>query len=81
MLLRCTETFTTRESGYEQEVAEGTVWQRTGAEVAHGGYELAVVTQVVDGRYAERRLRVRTSRLTECFEVVPWSETTLGGLV
>lgn len=71
MLLRCTKGFETREMGYPQEIAEGTVWYKVGPVIAHGGYECERLVEVADCVYTANYVRVRTERLSECFDQVP----------
>ena len=73
MLLRCTRTFETRETGVPYTVSEGTVWQRSSHKVAMGGYEIAVMDKVESGRYTDTA-QIRVERLVDHFELVPPGE-------
>ena len=70
MLLRCKETFVTREFGYPRTVAKGETYFKTGETVVWGGYECAVMRRVEDGRLGTRVL-VRLDRIFDNFETVP----------
>lgn len=76
MLLRCTEPFETRESGVPYVFERDTVWQRTGHKVAMGGYELAVMEKVERGQYTDVA-EVRTEKLADHFDCIPWDEVTV----
>lgn len=73
MLLKCTESFETREGGYPRTLEEGTVWYKSTYDYADGGYELVVLERVDGGAFTNDVVRVRLERL-ECFEAVPPSE-------
>lgn len=70
MLLRCTKAFETREYGFPQTIEEGTVWYRRNDWYVPGGYEVCDMILVEDGRYTTP-VRIRLSRLQECFEQIP----------
>lgn len=76
MLLRCTDSFETRESGVPFQIDKDTVWQRTGHKIAMGGYELAVMERLESGKYTDVA-EVRIEKLADHFDCVPWEEVAV----
>lgn len=77
LLIRCKESFETRELGFSQEVEKDTVWYRRRDVNVPGGYEDADLYEVVNGVITSNYVRVRQERLHECFSQLPLSECGL----
>lgn len=71
MLLRCTETFETREGGYPRTIDEGTVWYKTRCKIAPGGYELVQLERIDGAAFTGDMVWVRLMRTIENFDSVP----------